>query len=310
MSLKFRSLIFFALILSISGCNSSSTSPTESIDTPQADQEQQESKKETKGPWDGMIYSAKSSDGLTFTGKTLVLARAGVPNLLQLQNGDLVLTYQYFSETDEDLFDAICYSISKDGGDTWSEITAIKYEDLPTPLDAKFVPMDPTLVQLDDGRLRLYFTYHAKGNQKPALYSATTADENITSDFVVNATPALMTDAFLLDPAVTFFNGKWHHFTWQDGSDNNYHSVSDDGLTFTMQDEISLPMEFLGQVIPYEKGLRFYGTGKGGVLSAVSTDGYTWTQESGTRGQGADPAVQKLDDGTYIMVYTSMNFNN
>lgn len=264
----------------------------------------------TKGPWDGEIHMATSSDGLTFDEKGLILERAGVPNLLKLQNNDLILTYQYFSDSSEAMFGIIAYSVSKDNGTTWSEPKAINFENLPDPLDSAKVPMDPTLVQLKDGRLRLYFTYHAKGNQRAALYSTTTADANIDSTFVANKTPALILspEATLLDPAVTFFDGAWHHYTCQADSDNNYHSISTDGLTFTLQDDISLPMDFLGQVIPFKDGLRFYGTGNG-VTSAFSSDGFIWEIDGVNIVEGADPAVQQLNDGSFVMIYTPMNFN-
>jgi hypothetical protein len=59
-----------------------------------------------------------------------------------------------------------------------------------------------------------------------------------------------------------------------------------------------------------EDGLRMYGTGKGSVQSAFSTDGLTWTMDAGNRiAQGADPGVTALSDGTYLMVYTGNNFN-
>lgn len=263
-----------------------------------------------KGPWNGVISLATSTDGLNFEYKEQVFEKAGVPNLLQLQSGELVLTYQYFSDTDEDMFDVIAYSVSEDSGATWSEPEIVDFGNLPEPLDEAKAPMDPTLVQLEDGRLRIYFTYHAKENKTAVLYSATTDDDDIESTFTVNSTPALVVpDVFLLDPAVTYFDGLWHHYSWQDGSDNNYHSTSEDGLSFTLQDEISLPMDFLGQVIPFEDGLRFYGTGKGSVVSAFSSDGYTWEIDKENIIQGADPAVQELESGDYIMVYTSMNFN-
>lgn len=262
-----------------------------------------------QGPWNGSLYEATSTDGLTFTGKTLVQTRAGVPNLLKLQNGVLVLVYQYFSSEDSSLFDTIVYSTSTDSGKTWSNLAPIDLEELPTPVDANKKPMDPTLVQLEDGRLRLYFTYHAQGNKTAALYEATATSDDPASAFTVESTPALLiSGANLLDPSVTFFNGLWHHYSWQDGSDNNYHSTSTDGVTFTLQDDVNLPMDFLGEVIPFGDGLRFYGTSKG-ITSAYSADGSTWTIDKENLAPGADPAVQQLDDGSYLMVYTSMNFN-
>lgn len=264
-----------------------------------------------QGPWDGSIQTATSTDGLNFTATGDVLSeQAGVPNLLQLADGTLVLLYQYFSFVNEAEFDVIAYSTSSDNGSTWSDRAILQFSGLPTPIDADKKPMDPTLVQLPDGRLRLYFTFHAQGNIKPALYSATTADDQLSSTFVVESTPALMSNtANLLDPAVIYYKDQWHHYTWSMESDYNYHSISDDGEQFTMQDDIELPMDFLGQVIVTDDGLRFYGTGKGEIVSASSSDGYTWTMDDGSRERGADPGVLQLSDGSYLMVYTALNFN-
>lgn len=295
---SFRFLLAMALLLSACGTESRQTVTSDPVD--QAEQ----------GPWDGRILLATSEDGLSFEGDELFLERAGVPNLLMLQNGDLVLTAQYFSNTDAELFDAIVYSISKDEGQTWSEIQGVTFENLPEPQSPERKPMDPTLVQLEDGSLRLYFTYHAKGEKNANLFSAHSDSEEMGAVFLVEPEPALeVEEGFLLDPAVVFFDGLWHHFTWQMESDDNYHSTSSDGLVFELQDEISLPMDFLGQVIPFEDGLRFYGTGEGGVVSAFSEDGFSWEVDQKSVVQGADPGVQQLEDGSYIMAYTSMNFN-
>lgn len=263
---------------------------------------------ESKGPWDGMIVLATSSDGLSFTKQDTLLERAGVPNLLRLNDGTLVLMFQYFSATDWDAFDVIAYKTSSDSGATWSEMNTVAFNDLPEPIDADKKPMDPTLVQTEDGTLRLYFTYHAKGKTMPALYSADA--QSLTDDFSVNPNPALaLSKQALLDPAVAYLNGMWHHYTWIDKSEHNIHSTSKDGVTFTQQDDVVLPMDFLGQVIATDGGLRFYGTTGQGIGSATSTDGSTWTMDTGTRIQGADPGVTQLADGTYLMAYTSMNFN-
>ncbi len=304
--------LILSLFLLGAGCTNPSTTPNDVQVTISNESNQAEVTDwypTTQGPWDGAIHIATSTDGLNFQQGGVLLEQAGVPNLLRLADGTLILTYQYFSPDSESLFDVIAYSVSNDNGTHWSTTIPVALAGLPTGLDSKKHPMDPTLVQLADGRLRLYFTYHAQGNKTAALYTATAPDDKIDSIFQVDATPALMTDSNLLDPAVVYFDGAWQHYTWQDGSDENYHSTSTDGTSFTLQDNITLPMDFLGQVITTDEGLRFYGTGKGGVVSAVSTDGSDWTMEAGQRIQGADPAVQRLADGSYVMVYTSLNFN-
>lgn len=287
----FLLLSSFAILLNLSSCK---TQETEDWTAPTS-----------QGPWDGSISMATSEDGVYFEKQKVLFERSGVPNLLKLESGDLILTYQYFSDNSKDMFDVIAYSVSDDNGETWSDTKAIEFEGVPSPAHPGKVPMDPSLVQLEDGRLRIYFTYHAEGNKSAALYSATTDDEQIDSIFTVEETPGLIVSENLLDPAVVFFEGLWHHYSWKDKSELNYHSTSEDGLTFTRQDDIELDMDFLGQVIPFESGLKFFGTGG----TAISKDGYAWEMLNEKPIQGADPGVQQLEDGSYIMVYTSMNFN-
>src|SRR3989338_7445077 len=192
---KMNVILFFAFLLFLVSCSneqeqgipseellpqeppsSTKTEKAEEVWPPSAD---------TKGPWDGSLMVTTSSDGLTFEEGTLVLERAGVPNLLLTSSGKLILTYQFFSYEDEELFGVIAYSLSEDDGKTWSSPEKITLEDLPDAVGSGKVPMDPTLVETEDGALRLYFTYHAQCTQKATLYSATAADGDITSSFVV-----------------------------------------------------------------------------------------------------------------------------
>lgn len=271
-----------------------------------ATQERGEWVPEGRGPWDGKLVMATSQDGLAFVGNEVLFAQAGVPNLLARPDGTLILTFQYFSFTDEELFDVIAYATSRDQGESWSEVQPVLLENLPEGSAPSRVPMDPTLVEDENGGLRLYFTYHAKGKRHAELYSAYAENGDIASGFVVESDPALSIDQRgLLDPAVALFDGLWHHYSWREDSAANYHSVSEDGITFLLQTDIALPMDFLGQVLKVDGGLRFYGTHEGNIVSAFSEDGYTWNMDAGRRGQGADPGVAQLPDGSFVMVYTS-----
>lgn len=300
--------IFFLCLLLLTACGTEEVAPESELAS--LTEEKEYRLPDSQGPWNGAIYLAESEDGLSFSGKELVMENAGVPHLLNRANGDLVLTYQYFSPTTESEFDVIAYSVSEDQGETWSERALVRFENLPEPAALNLMPMDPALVETEGGSLRLYFTYHVEGNKNAALYSAVAADGKMTSVFEVAPEPALELDEMLLDPAVVFFEGVWHHYSWNGESDLNYHSTSRDGVSFTRAEDVVLPMDFLGQVVPAEQGLRFYGTsGKGGVISAYSSDGYTWEMEENILTQGADPAVAEIDDENFIMIYTSMNFN-
>ena len=161
---------------------------------------------------------------------------------------------------------------------------------------------DPTLVQLPDDRLRLYFTYHKPGEQYPQLYSAISTD--IDGTFEIEG-KQLETEEIILDPAVVYFDGKWHHYTVKHGDSfdstaSNVHSVSDSGVSFELRSDIDINFQMLGDVIVVDDMLRFYN----GRESAISDDGYLWEKEPGIRLDGADPGVVQLPDGSYIAIYT------
>jgi hypothetical protein len=258
-----------------------------------------------KGPWFDFLSIAYSEDGLNFSNEKQFLEHAGVAHLMQDSSGMLIATFQYFSFMNKNMFDVIAYSTSDDEGGTWSSVKPVTITDLGEGAN----PCDPTLVELEDGKLRLYFTYQQRGEEYPQLFSA--IGDSIDSEFLSEG-QQLLTDEIILDPAVVYFKGKWHHYTVKHGTEFDaepsanlvsVHSVSDDGLAFKLVDEIKLDMQFLGDVIIDEGGLRFYG----GQKSAFSEDGYTWTLEDGMRFDGADPGVVKLSDGSYIAIYTKVN---
>ncbi len=262
---------------------------------------------ENKGPWYSGLYISESTDGLNFTNEKLFLEHSGVANLIVTSDNKLIATFQYFSFVNQDMFDIIAYTVSEDNGKTWSSVKPVNI----TGLSAGESPngCDPTLVELEEGRFRLYFTYHQVGEEYPQLFSA--IGDSIDSKFLSEG-QQLLTDEIILDPAVIYFDDMWHHYTVKHGesfenepNENpiSVHSTSEDGLAFELVDEITLDMQFLGDVIEDDGGIRFYN----GSDSAFSTDGYNWVQDEGERVQGADPGVVKLDDGTYLIIYTKVN---
>ena len=84
-----------------------------------------------------------------------------------------------------------------------------------------------------------------------------------------------------------------------------HHATSTDGLTFVSQEDVNIEMNMLGNPIAVDGGIRYYGTGRGGVLSAFSADGFEWTLDDGFRAPGVDPGVAQLGDGSFIMFYTA-----
>jgi hypothetical protein len=247
-------------------------------------------------PWKGSIYLATSSDGKSFSGEKFFVQHAGVPDLLLTDDGKVVAIFQYFSYSDQDYFDRIAYTVSEDRGESWSNVKMINFDD---EFNVGPTPVDPTLVQLSDGRYRLYFTYHKHGMANAALFSVS----SMTLDGVFESEGMqLSTDGMLLDPAVIFFKDEWHHYTPDHSGSGTIHSVSADGLNFVRKDNIASDYQFLGGGIEDGGKMRFYGTGNGVVL-AESSDGYSFSKVKGNVVNGADPGVVKFPDGEYLIVY-------
>lgn len=250
-------------------------------------------------PWEGSIYLANSTDGETFTDERFFVQHAGVPHLLLTQDNRVVATFQYFSYENEELFERIGYTVSDDYGENWSKLKVIQLEER---YDRGSKPVDPTLVQLEDGRFRLYYTFHEPGTQYAAMYSSS----SMTLDGIFeDEGMQLSVDNMLLDPAVVYFNGNWHHYTTDQSGQGTIHSISEDGLDFELQDNIESDYSFLGDAIVDDGKLRFYGTGRGIVL-AESDDGYSFAKVKEDVADGADPGIVKLPDGNYLIVYTKV----
>jgi len=103
----------------------------------------------------------------------LFVERGGVPCIIRDARAGSAPVFQWFPADREEAFDKVAVVFSTDDGKTWDEAEPIRVKDLPENYQR---PFDPTLVQLDDGRYRFYFTSHTRGNNRPAIYSAIGSD--------------------------------------------------------------------------------------------------------------------------------------
>ncbi len=265
-------------------------------------------------PWDGNLYFASSEDGLTFSDeKELFLEHAGVPNLLLTSDGLLIATFQYFSFEYENLFGIMAYMVSEDNGETWGDIEVFDIQNSPETHGSSEL-VDPTIVETEDGSLRLYYTLHKENNEHAGFASATA--NSIDSNFVYDEDSGLISEEYrLMDPAIVHFDGLWHHLTPLPGAGGkeNFHSISEDGINFERVDDIEIDLNFWGNVIKTNDGsLRFYGTridNDPGVTDnevgiAFSEDGYEWVFYEDYRYDGFDPGIIQLEDDSYLLLTT------
>jgi hypothetical protein len=265
-------------------------------------------------PSDMYSYIFTSEDGLTWE-KRNEAVHGSVPHMIQSDNGDLIATFQYFAGDDKR--GVMAYASSSDLGVTWSEPVVLDIVDLPGTVDQKTsqkpsnpLPVDPTLAQLEDGRFRIYFTYHEIGFDRPGPHSAVA--DSMDGEFEYEGPLFRDEDYYILDPAVVYFDGLWHYYTASIGQnaerekDDNYvayHAVSEDGVEFELEEMLDLDFSMLGGAVVVGDGLRFYGSDPAGRSAGYSADGYEWEALTEAELRCSDPGVVYLEDSdSYLMI--------
>ena len=144
--------------------------PPQSQSPPRPPQQQHSS----QGPWNNDIVVMQiSPSGAT---KVHTFERAGVSTIARLADGRLIAAFQNFPSDDQVNFDRAAASFSSDEGATWTKPAPIVVEGMTEGL---MRPFDPTLVPLDDGRVRIYFTSNRDkefAKSTPEIYSAIGTD--------------------------------------------------------------------------------------------------------------------------------------
>ena len=151
------------------------------------------------GPWATRVMLASSTDGLTFTRTSEIVAdQGGVPNMIVDHDGRVRVYYvawqQYGSEGGAD-GNFIAVAIRTAPGEWVYHRVDVEGVSSPTP------PVDPYAVLLPDGRYRLYFKLNA------SISSATSTDG---VDVVLDEGERFATDEPVFDPAVLETDAGWN----------------------------------------------------------------------------------------------------
>lgn len=274
----------------------------------------------TEGVTDHELYFAVSEDGdkWELTTEETILEMASVPNLLLLEEdvgdfeaGTLISHFVDASEMHDWGEERIGYITSEDNGETWSGRELITIEDKPEELTA----VDPCVVQLSDGRLRLYFfDFSANKNllageaTDPSFYSAISED-GVTFEFegeVYSSTAALITD-----PEVLWLDGRWLLYNpvfesaedMKSGGGSIQISESKDGTDF----EYITSIDFMGipGVMEEAGTVSLFGCTPGGITRVSSSDGVEFdldNVDTVLQGGGCDPDPVQLSDGSYALM--------
>lgn len=258
------------------------------------------------GPWEQDVLLYTSHDGTTFQEAGTFEPYAGVPCVIQDAKGRLLAVFQWFPMDDQKAFDHVAVKISTDSGKTWSTPQSIIVSGYPSDL---IRPFDPTLVLLEDGKFRIYFSGNQKGPQNrpgiavPKTYSALSDDginyifeEGIR--FTVSGKP-------VVDPALAKLGDTWHYYSPIGPNQGFYHATSKDGLNFKREADITTLGDGIGNVVAYQDGIRFYAGSRRGLWWSFSKNGFDWEKPVMTGIKGGDPGVVWAEKNKLLLIPVS-----
>lgn len=232
-----------------------------------------------EGPFKDEIFGAISKDGFNFE----VLAgpffkRASVPDILELtrdsdagESGTLLLYFVDFSEVKAPGTEGISVAKSVDGIN-WSEKQKVIIEGKVN----RGAAVDPSVVELIDGRIRMFFFGSEQTEGDPARAEGDHKIYSVISEDGINfkVEPGVRFQApFITDPEVLQIgNRRWLMFLSK--GQETLLATSNDGLEFMGEDSFSLEIGGVPGAVELPDGsIRIFATGKDGIVSATFTPG-------------------------------------
>lgn len=248
------------------------------------------------------IFLATSADAAQFAIAPDPLFRKGSsPELIRLarsagayETGAFLLYFVDFSTwSGRPHTERLAMASSADGA-TWSEKTALRFDDAFQGGRAT----DPSLVQLDDGRLRLYFMTPGRTRGTREIRSATSRDGvNFAMDSGVRISGPGNVDVYRAAET-------WYMFLGDEVENVTVLAVSEDGLAWTWAPEFRIP-GICPAALPYPDGRALLFLNHRGISSFLF-DPVTrsCTKESGgvirMNGIVGDPSPEWCDSGVVL----------
>lgn len=263
------------------------------------------SKNNLNGPYYHQIYSATSTDGLTFSKQDKMLFdHASVPGAV-IKN-DKIYLYFVDASGDEDQLSVVT---STDNGKTFEGKQKVKVQDTPT-----YAVVDPN-PQLADGKIRLYYFSNPMNpnGTNPETFKIYSAISNDGINFD-NPKMAFESSELITDPDVFQTATDWRMFI-SIGQNLILAISTDGGITFAKDENFSWNKGGVCDTIKIGDVYRTYFCGQGGILSAVGAEIGKLIVEEGTRIENnnnqiiCDPSIIQLQNGTYLMFYKTQKPN-
>ena len=236
----------------------------------------------------------------TDTGDPLLLG-AAAPDLTVLPNGDVLALFDLAGRIGDRTVLAVARSA--DGGRSWSAARPLK---LNAGRNRSISGRHGDVLLERGGQLRLFFASDLRDGHRnrPATLIRSAVSRNGYDFRLDNRIRIRPNGSGDLHPIVVRSRSRIHLFS-ATNTDSRQHFVSRDGRLFARLASLDASTSGSdGSIISLGKRLRSYVSSRRGIESFLSSNGRDWSRERGMRlAHGWDPAVARLKDGTFLMVY-------
>lgn len=241
------------------------------------------------------VYFTTSNDGLEWVPSILLSEKASVPDVIRTSQGVYWAYWVDFSNFTAPRTEKIGVARSTDGS-TWEKLGTVQFKDL-----GGIVPVDPDVIELPDGRLRMYFYDITQDREEHPIYSAVSSDG---LNYLLEPGVRFQM-ARIFDPdVIKLKDGRYRMYLNNEG--RIISATSADGLTFTLDPGVRVERGGVpGAIVLNDGSVRLYGCG---ISAYKSADGLNFSFEVQTSIRATppaivcDPAVTATPDG-YLIVY-------
>ncbi|MBM3144926.1 MAG: hypothetical protein FJ010_08115 [Chloroflexi bacterium] len=245
------------------------------------------------------VYYATSSDGLNWSAGALLSEKASVPDVMRAADGALWAYWVDFSYMAGPNMERIGIARSTDDGITWEMLGNVYFTSL-----GSIVPVDPDVVELSDGRFRMYIFDISVHQLSHPIYSA--VSEN-GLDFTLEEGVRLWMEDIYDPDVIQLPDGSYRMYV---NSGDILSAASPDGLIFTADEGVRVENGSVpGSIVMPDGSIRMYNCARGiSVYESQNGLDFNLLKEGIIRDESSagqiicDPSVTALDDG-YLIVY-------
>lgn len=242
-------------------------------------------------------WVTNSNDGVVWADPVQLATAASVPEIVTLPDGSLLAMWVSFADNPTRFGEKLAAARLAKGSDTWQQMGTVLIND-----SENITLVDPDLVVLPDGRLRLYAYDIRTDKATHTIMSAISTDNG--NSFTMEPGVRFASEQMWDPNVVIMADGQYRMY--YNGGDAIKSAVSPDGVTFVADPEVRWSKGGIPGAIIQDQTVWLYGCDKG-LARRASSDGLTFGASTQLKIKSpaglfmCDPSVSINDQGWWMV---------